>query len=106
ASWTLPKGYVVCGISPDGRWALLRKGETDELKTFHLWDLTARKELRTFQGKGDLSDEAYALFSPDGKVVATNSGLSGRGNTWLVRVWDLASGRELWQEGSMDPNEG
>jgi RNA polymerase sigma factor (sigma-70 family) len=92
-SWALPKGLQVCGFSPDGRLVLLSDRET-----LRLWDLRARKELRAFQGKGDLG-LATALFAADGKVVATNSSVNFNGG--LVRVWDLATGRELWQEGVM-----
>lgn len=100
-SWPLPKEDVVCGFSPDGRLALLAECEKYDVKTLHLWDLRARKKLRTFQGQSDLGSktDVYAIFAPDGKVVATNSGVNY--NPGLVRVWDIATGRELWHEGIM-----
>jgi RNA polymerase sigma factor (sigma-70 family) len=94
-SCPLPRGAQVRGFSPDGRLALLFDG-----KSLRLWSLTARKELRTFQAKGSLGlhiDEVH--FAPDGKLVATNSGVNY--NPGLVRVWEIATGRELWQEGVM-----
>jgi RNA polymerase sigma factor (sigma-70 family) len=94
-SCPLPRDGKVCGFSPDGRLALLFDG-----KSLRLWSLTARKELRTFQAKGRLGlhiDEVH--FAPDGKLVATNSGVNL--NPGLVRVWEIATGQELWQEGVM-----
>jgi RNA polymerase sigma factor (sigma-70 family) len=93
-SWPLPKGLSVCGFSPDGQRALLCDG-----KVLRLWDLTARKELRQFQGKGELGKQVEVAFAPDGRVVATNSGVNY--NSGLVRAWDVATGRQLWQEGVM-----
>jgi RNA polymerase sigma factor (sigma-70 family) len=93
-SWPLPTGCTVCGFSPDGRRAVL-----SDRKTLRLWDLSARRELRMFRGKGSLGMEISARFAPDGEVIVTNSGVNL--NPGLVRVWDVASGRELWQEGVM-----
>jgi RNA polymerase sigma factor (sigma-70 family) len=93
-SWTLPKGHSVCGFSPDGRLVLLKDD-----KVLRLWDLTARKELREFRGRGELGSQVLATFAPDGGVVATNSGVNR--SPGLVRAWDVATGRELWQDGVM-----
>jgi RNA polymerase sigma factor (sigma-70 family) len=93
-SWPLPRGWAVCGFSPDGRLALL----TDR-KTLRLWDLTARKELRTFEGKGGLGSEIYAYFARDGQTVAT--AMCVNGIPGLIRVWDVDTGRELWHEGKL-----
>jgi RNA polymerase sigma factor (sigma-70 family) len=93
-TWRLPKGFTAAGFSPDGRLAVLHDKET-----IRLWDLAARKEVRTFRGKGPVGHQVYALFAPDGKVVVTDSGVNY--NTGLVRVWEIATGREMWQEGVM-----
>ena len=47
-SWELPKGLTVCGFAADGRLALLMDDTT-----LRIWDLTIRKELRTFEPKGN-----------------------------------------------------
>ncbi|HJT78769.1 MAG TPA: WD40 repeat domain-containing protein, partial [Gemmataceae bacterium] len=90
-SWRLPRGYSVCNFSPDGRLALLNDG-----KVFRLWDLTARKELRQLQGKGE-SGRVEARFSPDGRFVVTHSD-DFRVSEGLVRAWNVATGQELWHE--------
>jgi RNA polymerase sigma factor (sigma-70 family) len=92
--WPVPRGHKVCGFSPDGRLALLHDD-----KVLRLWDLTARKELREFRGRGVLGSQVLATFDPDGRIVATNSG--DNYCYGLVRVWDVATGRELWQDGVM-----
>ena len=93
-TWRLPEGLEPGGFSADGRLAVL----TDRT-TLSLWDLNTRRKVQTFQGKGDLGFNVDVLFSPDGKVIATNSGVNWAPG--LVRAWDLATGRELWQEGIM-----
>jgi WD40 repeat protein/uncharacterized protein YjiS (DUF1127 family) len=97
--WSLPKGYAAGGFSPDGRLVLL----TDQ-KEFRLWSLAERKELRAFRGRGVVGPHVAAcFFSPNGKLVATWSG--AKDTPGLVRVWDVASGKDLWQEGAMDNRE-
>jgi RNA polymerase sigma factor (sigma-70 family) len=99
-SWPLPEGQRVIGFSADGRLALLGDGSDGrDFKALRLWDLLARKEVREFRGKGKLGSQIEAIFSPDSQAVATNSGVNM--NPGLVRVWDVAAGRELWQEGVM-----
>ncbi len=91
-SWRLSSGLSACGFSPDGRLGLF----TDR-KVFSLWDLHARRLLRTFGENGDIGTQVTALFAPDGKVAATNSGYNYYPG--FVQVWDLNTGRELWHEG-------
>ncbi len=93
-SWRLPAKQTVCGLSHDGRLALLRDGAT-----LRLWDLPGRKEVRAFQGKGELGAQVSASFSPDADTVATL--LAVKNNTSLLRVWDVRSGRELWRVGQL-----
>ncbi len=87
-SWPLPKGLTVAGFSADGRLTLL----TDQ-KAFQLWDLTSRKLLRTFDAPSERASRTLVHFASDGKVVAVT-----RANG-LVRVFDMATGRQLWHEG-------
>src|SRR5262249_5032706 len=98
-AWPLPKGFRVCGFSRDGRLALLGNGEA-----FHLWDLSHRWELRTFEGKGQLGLDVLAYFSPDAKVVAT--AICVNHIPGLVRVWDVGSGRQLWESGKLGAPRG
>lgn len=56
-------------------------------RTAKLWDLDARKELRTLSGHG--GQVMGASFNPDGSRIATAS-VDG-----TVRIWDTETGREL-----------
>ena len=71
-------------ISSNGQWLL--SGADDG--TVKLWDLNARRELRTFLGKGN-GAVCAAAFLPDSKtfVSATTDGTI----TW----WDVATGMKL-----------
>lgn len=57
----------------------------------HLWNAQSGKRLRS------LAHEAHVrilCFSPQGTLLATSTG-SGEGNGGTVRVWNVASGKEL-----------
>jgi RNA polymerase sigma factor (sigma-70 family) len=97
-TWPLPKGFSASGFSSDGRLALL----FDD-RTYRLWDLAARKELRLLKRKGRYSTPSETFFSPDNKVVAVLCGTILRPG--LVRVFDVATGEELWQEGMAGGND-
>jgi WD40 repeat protein len=71
-------------FSPDGKLAL----SASEDKTLKIWDVAARKELRTL--KGHQSEVYAAAFSPDGKLAVSGS------EDRTVRLWDVATGKELW----------
>jgi RNA polymerase sigma factor (sigma-70 family) len=95
-AWTLPKEQTVCGVAPDGRRMLVADVNA---KTLQLWDVAARKELQAFLPKGDLGLQVSATFAPDGRNATTSHGVNH--NAGLLRVWDVATGQELWQEGVM-----
>lgn len=98
-TWRLPKGQTVSGFSNDGRLALLREGDTPRTNTqMHVWDLAACKEVQVLKVSA-VSGDCEAIFAPDGKSVVTVHGVNF--NPGLVRMWDLATGKELWPEGVM-----
>jgi RNA polymerase sigma factor (sigma-70 family) len=99
-SWPLPKGHQCRGLSPDGRLALL----FDE-SAMSLWDLTTRKQLRVLRHQANYSTPTETYFSQDGKLLAVHSGTGHVPG--LARVFDIATGRELWHAGNPgDPNRG
>jgi WD40 repeat protein/uncharacterized caspase-like protein len=68
-------------LTPDGR--LLAAGIDDN--RFKFWDLTAKKDQELARITKDFTQ---VKFSPDGRFLALSEG-------YTVRVWDLASMREL-----------
>jgi len=78
------KRAVSVAFSPSGQ--ILASGGPGS--TISLWDLRARKELKTFSGQF-FEVVSSVAFSPDGKTIA-----SGYENG-TVRLWDIASGKEL-----------
>jgi eukaryotic-like serine/threonine-protein kinase len=80
-------------FSPDGLW--LVSGTHDH--TVYLWDLSGKESPRRL---GEVNGGVWSLaFSPNGKLVAAGSGdwvwKEKRGQ---VTVWDLPSGRKVWQK--------
>jgi hypothetical protein len=57
----------------------------------HVWDAATGKEVRRFEGHGDLV-QAMAI-SPDGRRLVTGS------HDRTVRLWDVASGKEIYRFG-------
>jgi WD40 repeat protein len=85
-------------FNPDGK--LLASGGADG--TLKLWDVRAGRELRNL--KGHTGQINVVAFSPDGKSLASGSGsvpLPGLGGglglaaETSVRLWEVATGREL-----------
>jgi len=77
--------FVSARFSPDGSRVLARFGRSNEAKV-EIWDING-KLLATLAGFNDLSSEA--LFSPDGKLIATLS------STRVIKLWDASAGQEL-----------
>jgi WD40 repeat protein len=80
-------------FSPDGKSALSSGWD----HSIRLWDLKSGKELRQFVGHTETV--WWAVFSPDGRRAVSASGtLPGFGlpaSDCTVRIWDVASGKEL-----------
>ncbi|MBI4487531.1 MAG: zinc ribbon domain-containing protein [Deltaproteobacteria bacterium] len=76
-------------FSPDSR--LLASGsyakETGQTSAIILWDVTAEKELRRFDWRGDWV--TWVSFSPDGHLLASAAG------DHTIHLWEVSSGREL-----------
>jgi WD40 repeat protein/uncharacterized caspase-like protein len=70
-------------FTPDGR--VIAAGIVD--KRLKLWDVTAKKEQELAQTTKDYSQ---VKFSRDGRLLAFSE-------NYVVKIWDLASGRELTQ---------
>jgi WD40 repeat protein len=64
-----------------------RRTDTNNLAEVKLWDVATGKECGGWKARS-LSIEAVAV-SPNGKVLATG------GEDAMVRLWGLATGREL-----------
>jgi WD40 repeat protein len=69
-------------------------------KTLRLWDVATGKELQRMTGS-TLHYVEYAVFTPDGTRVVS-CGTEGEGTNfnnrnWTVRVWDVASGQQLFE---------
>ena len=71
-------------FSPDGK-QVLTGGDNIAV----LWDVATGFEIRTFYGHSDLV--TAAVFAPSGREIATGS------DDHTVRIWDVASGREIRQ---------
>jgi WD40 repeat protein len=92
-------------FSPDGRW--LASGAKDN--TIKIWDVSTGRLLRTLYGHGAAVNAL--TVSPDGKLLASGSGntydvrysklffgggqIGGLTEDTSVRLWDVATGRQL-----------
>jgi RNA polymerase sigma factor (sigma-70 family) len=78
-------------ISPDGRRVA---GTASNPGVIHVWDAASGKELRQLKGQSYV----YSLaFAPDGATLASGSiNTIDRGDL-TVRLWNLATGEEIWR---------
>jgi WD40 repeat protein len=84
-------------VSPDGKQLL--SGSFDG--TMRLWDIEPAKEIRKFDGPGHFVESVS--FTPDGKRAICSYGPKTKDAIYnedarcSVRLWDLATGKELKQ---------
>ena len=79
-------------VTPDGRYAV--SGSSD--KTVRVWELETGREVRCFTGHEEWVN--CVAVTPDGRYVVSGSGGSWDRDKWIdctVRVWELATGREV-----------
>ena len=79
-------------LSPDGRWLVT---DTNRDDTLAVWDVQTGKVVRNLTVKG-VHPFHPVVFSSDGKRIAAVGYYLRDGRA--VRVWDVDSGRELWQK--------
>jgi len=116
AEWAnLPApGDPAAAFMPDGRrvvtssWAG-RAGRLEyRRRAVTIWDLEARRELRTIGPAPDYFWFQSFAVSPDGSSIALGGGSEADdfGGTSAVRAWDTSTGEELWRLGhDRDVNE-
>jgi WD40 repeat protein len=81
--WLDSQATSVNIISPDGKWALGRRGQA-----FHLFDLEAKKLAELHEGHADQIRAVAA--SPDGERAALAD------NDGLIRIWNTSTGECDW----------
>jgi WD40 repeat protein len=86
---------ISVAFSPDGRFAL--SGGLDAV--LRLWDVETGRVVREFRGH---TEQIFSVaFSPDGRLAYSTSGGVYKDGRWqdgtdsAVRVWDVATGREV-----------
>jgi WD40 repeat protein len=80
-------------ISPDGRWLVAGSQHCT-----NIWDLETRKLTKMLDGAAN-----FALFSKDGRWLATNPGAQFPGETlkvWDTKTWTLAADFHFAQRGT------
>jgi RNA polymerase sigma factor (sigma-70 family) len=78
--------FMCVAFSPDAR--LLVTAALDG--NIQLWDVASAKELRRLTAGSSVYSVA---FSPDGKLLASGGG--ERGKSGAVKLWDLATGKQI-----------
>jgi len=80
-------------VSPDGRWLVAGSQHGT-----NIWDLETRKLARMLDGAAN-----FAVFSKDGRWLATNPGAQFPGETlkvWDTKTWTLAADFHFGQRGT------
>src|SRR5262249_8988798 len=84
---------VQAALSPDGKM-LAAHGDADEpqiKQAIRLWDVDSGKEIRTIPVNDLLSqDVSSAVFSPDGRTLASASSSSPK-----LLLWEVATGKQV-----------
>lgn len=93
-------------FSPDGRYIVSGSGDLryrNQENTLKLWDVAAQKELTKFASHSGLVNAV--AFSPDGRYVVsggmeapplTDNGQRAAAPLGVVKLWDVATGAEVW----------
>jgi RNA polymerase sigma factor (sigma-70 family) len=82
-------GYVVIGIAPSGRKALVLDIVKNGEQTLVVWNLATRKAEATMRA-GDMRLFSGAWFSPDGKSLAASTATNKVPyNKGAVKLWEL-----------------
>lgn len=86
-------------FTPDGR-QLLTLSRSSEDRSLRLWDVRTGKETKRFTWT-DATSPGDVVFTPDGSLLLSAheilKPLSGQGEKRILRIFDVASGRELRQ---------
>ena len=78
-------------LSPDGRWLAI---DTNRDNSLAIWDMAGGKVVRNLTVK-NVHHLHPLMFSSDGKRIAAVCHL---GNERSLHVWEVESGRDLWQK--------
>ncbi len=81
-------GVYSLAYSPDGNWLVAGGNTLTEASSIKMWDTRTNKEAVKFKTTSQ-SHVHLVVFSPDGKTLAT------AGNDDRVRLWEVATGKEL-----------
>jgi RNA polymerase sigma factor (sigma-70 family) len=87
-------------LSADGK-TLISLGQESRADTLRFWDVGAHKEIRTIELPGQRrlwSVDIRNALSPDGRLALVN-------RTKDVRVFDVQTGKQLWQAPRSEANE-
>jgi len=91
------KGISVVRFTRDGKRILTNDGGSPGVAV--LWDIQSGNEIREFAGHTEGINDV--VFSPDEKFIATAGGTShgdaGPARDTTIRLWDVATGREIRQ---------
>jgi WD40 repeat protein len=79
-----------CTFSADGRRLASSTFQEDIIR---IWDVASGKELQQLKGQ---KTPGVLAFAPDGATLVSGSGPS-RGD-YTVRLWNLATGAEIWRK--------